>query len=215
MLVMVADDSGKYMYQRTLPYKVSTRPQHKVEISKRCVFGLHRWYKWSKRPTGCNNNNLLIFKLAQHVSDNYLPIIRNARLWSTACVIMSPATCRSEARSAAARTMCSVCRMLLDKDYCVRCAGCCSTRTTVFGVQDVARQGLLCSVCRMLLDKGYVFGVQDIPRLEEHPAHRTQSPCRRTLGLRPTSSWGHYNTCCKSQSCAPDDGQRIARNMLS
>jgi len=139
MLVMVADDSGKYMYQRTLPYKVSTRPQHKVEISKRCVFGLHRWYKWSKRPTGCNNNNLLIFKLAQHVSDNYLPIIRNARLWSTACVIMSPATCRSEARSAAARTMCSVCRMLLDKDYCVRCAGCCSTRA-------------MCSVCRIFLD---------------------------------------------------------------
>jgi len=51
--------------------------------------------------------------------------------------------------------LCSVCRMLLDKDYCVRCAGCCSTRTIVFGVQDVARQGLLCSVCRMLLDKDY------------------------------------------------------------
>ena len=55
--------------------------------------------------------------------------------------------------------MCSVCRMLLDKDYvfgvqdvalqglCARCAGCCSTRT-------------VCSVCRMLPDKDYVFGVQ-------------------------------------------------------
>jgi len=32
---------------------------------------------------------------------------------------------------------------------------------------------------------------------------------------RPTTIWGHYTTCCKSQSCAPEDGQRIARNMLS
>ena len=27
-------------------------------------------------------------------------------------------------------------------------------------------------------------------------------------------SVGHYTTCCKSQSCVPDDGQRIARNMF-
>jgi len=26
---------------------------------------------------------------------------------------------------------------------------------------------------------------------------------------------GHYTTCCKSQSCAPEDGQMNARNMLS
>jgi len=24
-----------------------------------------------------------------------------------------------------------------------------------------------------------------------------------------------YITCCKTQSCAPEDGQKIARNMLS
>ena len=35
------------------------------------------------------NNNLLIFKLAQHVLGNSLPILRSARLWFTACGIMS------------------------------------------------------------------------------------------------------------------------------
>jgi hypothetical protein len=33
--------------------------------------------------------------------------------------------------------------------------------------------------------------------------------------LRSTTMWGQYTTCCKSQSCAPDDGQRIARNVFS
>jgi len=41
-----------------------------------------------------------------------------------------------------------------------------------------------------------------------------QHLCYRTLDLRPTTIWGQYTTCCKSQSCAPDDRQRIARNML-
>ena len=59
----------------------------------------------------------------------------------------------------------------------------------------------VCSVWRMLL--------------EQHPSHWTHSPCHRTPGFRPTTIWGHYTTCCKSQSCTPEDGQRIARNMLS
>ena len=32
---------------------------------------------------------------------------------------------------------------------------------------------------------------------------------------RPATTWVHYTTCCKTQSCAPEDGQKIARNMLS
>jgi hypothetical protein len=32
----------------------------------------------------------------------------------------------------------------------------------------------------------------------------------------PTTSTGHYTICCKkTQSCAPEDGQRFVRNMLS
>jgi len=34
-------------------------------------------------------------------------------------------------------------------------------------------------------------------------------------GPQPTTTTGHYNTCCKSQSYAPEDGQKFARNMLS
>ena len=41
------------------------------------------------------------------------------------------------------------------------------------------------------------------------------SLCRRTPGLRPTTIVGYYATCCKSKSCAPKDGQRIFRYMLS
>jgi hypothetical protein len=32
---------------------------------------------------------------------------------------------------------------------------------------------------------------------------------------QPTTTTGHYNTCCNLQSYAPEDGQNIARNMLS
>jgi len=45
--------------------------------------------------------------------------------------------------------------------------------------------------------------------LEQHPSHRTHNPCRRTPGLRQTTIWGHYTTCCKSHSCAPEDGQEL------
>ena len=51
--------------------------------------------------------------------------------------------------------------------------------------------------------------------LEQHPSHKTHSPYRQNPGLRPTTICGHYTTRCKSQSCVPDDGQRIVRNMLS
>jgi len=73
------------------------------------------FYKQSRWPTRCNNNNLLNFKLAQHISGNSLPILRSARLWFTACGIMAPDCCRSEAWIAAARTVCSVWRTLLER----------------------------------------------------------------------------------------------------
>jgi len=50
---------------------------------------------------------------------------------------------------------------------------------------------------------------------EQHPSHQTHSPRRRTPELRPTTIWGQYTTCCNSQSCAADDWQRTAWNMLS
>ena len=74
---------------------------------------VRRWHKWSRWPTRCNSKNLLIFRLAHHVLSNSFPILRSARLWFTACGIMSPDSCLSEARTAAARTVCSVWRMLL------------------------------------------------------------------------------------------------------
>ena len=65
--------------------------------------------KWSRWPTRCNSNNLLSFRLAQHVSgnslSNSLPILRSSRLWYTACGLMSPDSCVSEARIKAARTV--------------------------------------------------------------------------------------------------------------
>ena len=36
-----------------------------------------------------------------------------------------------------------------------------------------------------------------------------------TLRTQPTTTLEHYTICCKSQSYAPEDGQKIARNMLS
>jgi hypothetical protein len=43
----------------------------------------------------------------------------------------------------------------------------------------------------------------------------TQCQATRSENL-PTISKGHYTICCKiSQSCAPEDGQKLARNMLS
>jgi len=76
-----------------------------------CVWPCIVDIKW---PTRCSINNLLIFKLAQRVSGNSLPIIRSARLWFTACGIMSPDSCWRQG-------------------LCARCAGCCSLELLMMG----------------------------------------------------------------------------------
>ena len=48
------------------------------------------------------------------------------------------------------------------------------------------------------------------------PSHRTHSATLPRSEPLPTTTTGHYTTCCKNpQSCAPEDGQKFARNMLS
>ena len=103
-------------------------PQHCIDSTKKSVMfwqtlytnkelkfdvclTVHHWYKYCRRPTRCNNNGLLIFQSAQHVSDNFLSILRSARLF-TASGIMHPSCCRPVAWNAEALTMCSVRRML-------------------------------------------------------------------------------------------------------
>ena len=44
--------------------------------------------------------------------------------------------------------------------------------------------------------------------VEQHPSHRTHSQCLRVPGHRPATTWVHYTTCCKAQSCAPEDGHK-------
>ena len=45
-----------------------------------------------------------------------------------------------------------------------------------------------------------------------HTDHLTRPP---HPGYRPTTTWVHYTSNCKTQSSAPEDGQIIVRNMLS
>ena len=52
-------------------------------------------------------------------------------------------------------------------------------------------------------------------RMLQHPLYRTHSATLSLSGPQPTTTSGHYTTCCKSQSYAPEDGQKIAQNMLS
>jgi hypothetical protein len=66
---------------------------------------VHHLYKQCRRPTRCNNNNLLMFKSVQHVSDNFLLILRRARLCFTACGIMHPSCCRPVAWNVESLTM--------------------------------------------------------------------------------------------------------------
>ena len=48
------------------------------------------------------------------------------------------------------------------------------------------------------------------------PSYRTCSATFPRSELLPTTTTGHYTIFCKkSQSCAPEDGQNFARNMLS
>ena len=75
---------------------------------------VHHRYKQYRKPTSCNHKNLLIFQSAQHVSGNFLAILRSSRLCFTAGGIMHPSCCRPVAWNAEALTVCSVWRMLLD-----------------------------------------------------------------------------------------------------
>ena len=47
----------------------------------------------------------------------------------------------------------------------------------------------------------YVYGMKDVSWL--------------SLWTQPTTTLGHNTRSCKSQSYAPDDGQKLTRNMLS
>ena len=46
-------------------------------------------------------------------------------------------------------------------------------------------------------------------------SYRTHSATFPLPGPQPTTIPGHCTTCCKSQSSAPEDEQKVARNMLS
>jgi len=51
--------------------------------------------------------------------------------------------------------------------------------------------------------------------MKQHTSYRTHSATLPLPWPQPTITPGHYTTCCKSQSCAPEDGQKIARNTFS
>ena len=52
--------------------------------------------------------------------------------------------------------------------------------------------------------------------LNQLPSYRTRSATLPRSEPLPTTTTGHYTTCCKKpRSCAPEDGQKFARNMLS
>ena len=51
---------------------------------------------------------------------------------------------------------------------------------------------------------------------KEAASYRTHSATLPLSEPLPTTTTGHYTVCCKkSQSCAPEDGQKFARNVLS
>jgi len=58
--------------------------------------------------------------------------------------------------------------------------------------------------------KTFYISVQTITNylLKQHPSYRTHSATLPLSGPQPTSTSGHYTTCCKSQSYAPEDGQK-------
>jgi len=51
--------------------------------------------------------------------------------------------------------------------------------------------------------------------VNQHPSYRIHSAKLPLSGPQSTTAAGHYITCCKSQSYAPEDGQKVVRNMLS
>ena len=55
-----------------------------------------------------------------------------------------------------------------------------------------------------------------LQHVKQFPSHRTRSATLPLSEPLPTTITGHYTTYCKKpQSCAPEDGQKFARNMLS
>jgi hypothetical protein len=59
-----------------------------------------------------------------------------------------------------------------------------------------------------------VFGVEGAAR--QHPPHRTHGLRLGSPDHRPATTWVQKTTSCKKiRSIAPEDGQKIARNMLS
>ena len=52
-------------------------------------------------------------------------------------------------------------------------------------------------------------------QLFAHPREHWLSQCLRSQAIRPSTTWVHYTTSCKRQSSAPEDGQKVSRNMLS
>ena len=54
-----------------------------------------------------------------------------------------------------------------------------------------------------------------LTKVKQHPSYRTHSVTLPLSGPLPTTTSGHCTTCCKSQSYAPEDGQKVARKMLS
>jgi hypothetical protein len=71
----------------------------------------------------------------------------------------------------------------------------------VVGCRSGVWRRRLCSVWGMLL--------------EQNPSHRTHSLRHRTPDLQPTTTLDNTPHCYKPQSYAPEDGQKIARNMLN
>jgi len=51
--------------------------------------------------------------------------------------------------------------------------------------------------------------------VKQHPSYRTQSATSPLSEPLPTTITGHYTIYRKSQSYAPENGQKIAGNMLS
>jgi len=51
--------------------------------------------------------------------------------------------------------------------------------------------------------------------VKQHHSYRTHSATLPLPRPQPTTTPVHHTTCCKSQSYAPEDGQKVARNMLS
>ena len=139
--------------------------KHKTQNIKDWNLNNFIYYKYS-RPTRFNNNNLLVFQTAQHVSGNFLPSLRSVRLFYT----------------------------------------------MKYNVSKLLPAGGL--QCR---GTAYVFGVKDVARLvvEQHPSRQTHRQCLHAPGHQPATTLVHYTTCRKTQSCGPEDGQKIAQNMLS